>query len=415
MAAAAVTVAVMSVTSSSTSSITIRSAEENDRPALHELRQQAFSERAASFDEAEDRAYVPLDRRLVAVEGARVVGTLAVWELGQWFGGRRADMGGVAGVAVAPTHRGRGVASALLREAIAVMRRRGEVLSTLHGRNNTLYRRHGWEIAGAHPEQTVLTRALLDLPRADADVALRPVELADLSRLADLYHRVAAAEPGHIWMNDQFAARWVLGTSEQEAYVVETGDGFTGSITFAHDRPAEGDESYSLTVRHLVALDCASELALWRVLAAHHPVARAARFVGPLHRALPVAMCEREVRPAGAGWCWMTRLVDAAGAVAARGWPDNADVEVPLDVVDSLAPWNAGPHVLRVRGGKGTLEPGGSGRVRVEVGRLAAMHTGWSDPRQLAAWGLLRGATDEDLAGLTTAFAGPTPWCRHYF
>lgn len=394
--------------------VEVRTARDDEREVLHRLSQQAFLARSSPYDENEDRAGIPLDRRLVAVDGGRIVGKLAVWELGQWFGGRRVPMGGVAGVAVEATSRGKGVGSALLRALLPESRERGEVIASLYPMNHTFYRRHGWEVAGSYPEQRADLRAFADLPKPGGAVTLREAVEADLPAMRKVLDTVARFEPGNLSYSASFAAQR-LRPGENEIYVAESGGELTGVLALSHTDPSSEHERYGLTVRCLVAADLDTELELARVLGAHYPVAHSVRFVAPTGRTLPTLFGERSVRPCGSGWCWMTRLVDAAGAVSARGYADQVDVEVDLEVDDPVAPWNAGRFVLRVRDGQGTLAPGGSGRVHVGIGHLASLYTGWASPRHLARLGVLRGATDADVAALERAFAGPSPWCRDFF
>lgn len=57
-------------------------------------------------------------------------------------------MAGVSGVKVAPEARGRGVATALLTELLAVLTGRGYPLSVLYPSTLGVYRSLGWELAG---------------------------------------------------------------------------------------------------------------------------------------------------------------------------------------------------------------------------------------------------------------------------
>lgn len=111
----------------------------------------------------------------------------------------------------------------------------------------------------------------------------------------------------------------------------------------------------------------------------------------------------------------MTRLVDAPGAVAARGFPPGLEVTVPIRIHDRRLPANDGAFVLEVQGGRGALTAGGDGRVEVDVHDLAALYTGFTSARVLARRGALAGATDADVDALAWAFDGPIPWMREYF
>jgi predicted acetyltransferase len=396
--------------------IDVRTARDADREAMHQLGQQSFSARPAPYDEAADRAAVPLERRLVATDDEKVVGKLAVWELGQWFGGRRVPMAGVGGVGVEPAYRGRGVATALLGAALPAMRERGEVISTLYPMNHTLYRRHGWELAGAYPEYKVDAQAFAKLPRPSGTVRLRRAEPTDLPRLRELHEAVSREEPGNLWYGDTFAERRLLGHPiGQDTHVAEHDGIVTGAIALERADTSDERAFYTLSVRQLIAADLDTELALLHLIGNHYPVARTVEIVSPHHHTLAMLLGERDAHPTGAGWCWMSRLVDAPGAVAARGFRPEIDVEVHLDIADRTAPWNAGPQVLRIKDGTGQLEPGGRADVRVDTGFLAALYTGWANPWRLARVGKLPGASDADLHGLDGAFRGPTPWARDFF
>jgi predicted acetyltransferase len=106
---------------------------------------------------------------------------------------------------------------------------------------------------------------------------------------------------------------------------------------------------------------------------------------------------------------WMLRVVDAVGAIAARGWPSYLQGRVDLDVVDDVCPWNAGPHQLVLSGGHGRLEPGGQADVRLAARGFGMLYAGAAGPALLRRAGLLSGgdaSTDEFLQAAT---AGPRP------
>ena len=396
--------------------IEVRVAQEGDREEIWALGQQAFQTTFREYNEADDLSSTPLDRRLVAVDNGRVIGALRVWELGQYFGGRKVPMGGMAGGAVEAAHRGRGVASQLLRHSLTAMRERGEVICTLYPMNHALYRRHGWEIAGTFPRHLLDLRALRDLSKPSGDYTFRRSTEDDLATLRQLHESVVCEEPGNVWYGHDFAARRLLNyRGHQDVYVAERDGGIVGSITLGrHDAP-EGRGSFALEVRNLVAVDLDAELALLHLAGSYHPVAEVAYVVWPQSYALPLMLGERVMAPHAGGWCWMTRLVDAPGAVAARGYPDDVDVEVHLDVVDDLVPENSGPAVLRVKNGQGELYAGGRGDVRLSVGGFAALYTGWASPVRLRRLGLLEGAGEAELRALDRAFISRTPWAREFF
>jgi predicted acetyltransferase len=111
----------------------------------------------------------------------------------------------------------------------------------------------------------------------------------------------------------------------------------------------------------------------------------------------------------------MLRLIDAAAAVAARGWPNGVAGEVDLELVDDLCPWNAGPHRLVISDEKAELAPGGTGTVRVTPQGLAVLYAGATSPAVLRRAGLLEGGDARTDALLTAATTGPPPGLLDYF
>lgn len=114
-----------------------------------------------------------------------------------------------------------------------------------------------------------------------------------------------------------------------------------------------------------MATDGDATLTLWRLLASNRGVSGQVTFYGGPEEPLFLLLAEQDTEVLG-DWRWMTRLVDLAGAVEARGWPGVADAQIHLHVSDDLAGWNDGRWVLTVKDGQGLLEEGGRGSVRTQ-------------------------------------------------
>ena len=98
---------------------------------------------------------------------------------------------------------------------------------------------------------------------------------------------------------------------------------------------------------------------------------------------------------------WILRLLDVPGALEARGYPGGVRAELHLDVRDDFLPGNQGHHVLSVSGGRGKVARGGRGELKLDVGALAPLYTGyhsvaeWSKFGRLEAGHYLAGGEDE--------------------
>jgi predicted acetyltransferase len=117
---------------------------------------------------------------------------------------------------------------------------------------------------------------------------------------------------------------------------------------------------------------------------------------------------------------WMLRVVDAAAAIAGRGFPAAADVAVRLRLADELCPANAGLWSLAVSGGQGTLLRRGAGDAAEPAAPLvlgmrgfAALYAG-TPLATLRAAGLAAGGGPASDAALDGAFAA-TSYLLDYF
>lgn len=397
----------------------VRPYEPDDAQGALDMRVQAFSSSMhVDLDDVTD-VYVPDERRLVAeADDGRIVGQLGVWPFRQVFGGRAVRMGGVGGVAVAMEHRRRGVGRALLAASLDLMGDLGDVVSTLYPSTPGFYRRWGWEVCGERIRRRTATRELATLPPPPDDVTVRPADAAThLAAIVDLCDQVVATEPGGVlpgpvWLQRQLA----FDADDPEfCFVAVHDDEVVGFLAGAKQSPSTTTSPFDVDVTSLVARDWDAERALWHVVAANHPVAATVTFVATptaaIMRHLPVAM------PAPTDRChlWMTRIVDAPGAIAARGWPD-LDGEVVLALADQSRPANDGTWRLAVSGGRARLVRADdtTPAARMDITTLATLYTGGATARQLSRSGELA-ADDDTIDRLTTLFTTPAPAIRDYF
>jgi predicted acetyltransferase len=393
----------------------IRPLQPHDAEQAFALRVAAFSS-AAHVDYDGSEIYIPDEHRLVAVDGDRVVGHLGIWPFHQAFMGCPVPMGGVAGVVVAHDRRGSGVASKLLAAALEHMHDAGLAISSLYPSTPMPYRRWGWEYAGVHIRRRIATRELLDVPVPTAEIALRPYTPSDLSALVAVHDGRTRTEAGGLVAGERWLHRALdPDPDEPEIAMVATRHGQVVGLVLAIKTSAQDDHSmFGLQVLRLFGIDLDTERALWRFIGHHHAVAAMTTFrsrpAEPLLFDLPYGL--HLAGPASEHF--MTRLVDAPAAIAARGWPA-VTATVELEIVDPRHRANSGRFVLEVQDRAAALTPGGSGRVRIDIGALSSLYTGFAGPAQLAHAGRLTGATDDDVAALTDAFSAPLPFIRDYF
>ena len=337
----------------------------------------------------------------VARVGGEVVGTLGLVPLQQWFGGRAIGMGGIRAVTAAPHLRGRGVAGALLRAALADCAAQGLPLATLYPSTQPVYRRAGFEQAGVRIWWRLDLRAFRPLRRPADDMAVQAL------------HWHASQRPGNLHRDPWTWRRIrepVWGGPTEGTMVTRAGRP-VGYTYLARDETAKGPFFFQILDHEAVDPEALRAL-LW-FCGQHRSMAKELRWHGgpadPLANLLPGLRAKPERFTH-----WMLRVVDLAAAVAARGWPKPLQADVHVEIDDAVCPANHGRFRLRVSDGRALLAPGGEGRLRLTARALAPLFTGHASAFALREAGLLDGP-DADCALASACFAGPAPWMREGF
>ncbi|MFH8626352.1 GNAT family N-acetyltransferase [Streptomyces vietnamensis] len=362
-----------------------------------------------------------MDRGLLALaEDGRPVGTAAAYSFELTLPGEAVvPVGGVTAVGVLPSHRRRGVLSAMMRHQLAELRARGEFLSVLLASEAPIYGRFGYGPATYTGRLTVPRRqASLDLPRAGTGSDTGSVEVLRRAEcgevLEEVYDRYRRAQPGalsrppHWW--ERGAGQPPVAPAPRHVAVHRDADGVPdGYATYAL-----GDGG-TLTVDETIATDDAVFTALARFLLGHDLVDRVVfKHVPPGH---PLRWQLADFRAGEVGgdtdWLWV-RLLDVPGALTARGW--FADGELVLDVDDPFL-GEHGRHLLTVRDGKAECVPTDrEPDLSLDVRDLGSVYLGGTAPSTLVRAGHVR-AHRPGVAALADAlFRGErAPHCLHWF
>src|SRR3984957_18391903 len=316
-----------------------------------------------------------------AFDAGQLVASARYLPMQQWWHGQVMPMAGVAGVKVAPEERGRGVGKALMAALLAEMASRGYPVSALYPSTLSIYRALGWEVGGGLYEAVMPSRALAELAAPDPVLGgagggpdapgLRHAGPADAVAVIETLGRAhqALRQGGPTTREPAEAARWA-GTSR----------------------------------------------AFWRILASHTTMAETIRVklapddpVTWLLRNPEVAVQREE--------SWMLRLVDAAQAIGARGFPANAAVCAQLELTDPVRPGNSGRWSLEVSSGAGKLSPAAGtadgSALRLGARGLAALYAG-VPVATLRHAGLAVGGDPAADEALDSAFGG-TAFMTDYF
>lgn len=343
--------------------------------------------------------------------GKQVLGGLVILPLGQWWGGRCVEMGGIAAVGIAPEFRGVGAAKILMQQAIRDMYTSSLAISTLFPATQYLYRQVGYENA------MVVCKWEIDCHKINVreqPLAAVPVRIGDSGNFQifqGLYDQQASMINGYL-RRDRFLWGEKFRRENEIIYKYLFGDiqQPQGYIIYNHES-SSGDNI--LRVRDWVLLTPDAITSFWGFLAKMRSqidkIIWRDAVITPLTLFLP-EQNERLRDPSQV----MMRIVNVVKALEQRGYSSELATELHLQIKDDLIRENNGNFILKITAGRGTIEPGGKGDFQLDIRALAALYTGLFTPTQLQIAGKLT-ATQESLVKATGIFANPLPTISDYF
>ncbi|MFJ3776894.1 GNAT family N-acetyltransferase [Streptomyces sp. NPDC090075] len=369
-------------------------------------------------------AALEMDRSLFAVTAdGRPVGTASAYSFELTLPGEiLVPVGGVTAVGVLPSHRRRGVLTAMMRHQLTELRARGEFLSVLLASEALIYRRFGYGPATYTQRLTMprhkgalapyRARGAADEPESGSVEVLRRAECGEL--LEEVYDRYRRAQPGAVSRPHRW---WTLGAgqppvSSAQRYVAVHRD--TDGVPDGYASYAIG-ENRTLTVDETIAVDDGVFTALARFVLAHDLVSEVVfKQVPPGHPLRWQLVDFRAGQVSGdMDWLWV-RLLDIPRALTARGWC--ADGEIVLDVDDPFL-GEHGRYLLTVRNGKADCVPTDrQPDLSLDVSDLGSVYLGGTAPSTLVRAGHIR-AHRPGAADLADALfrAERAPHCLHWF
>ncbi|MFN2581447.1 MAG: enhanced intracellular survival protein Eis [Candidatus Dormibacteria bacterium] len=348
----------------------------------------------------------------VARAGDEVVGSYVLFPAGQFFGGRSVPAAGVAGVAVAPHWRRRGVAGELMRDLVATAAARGAALAPLLAATTRLYRRWGWEIGDRAVRQRVRTAALTPL-RGDGRAApLQDNVAIEALRRSVLHHWDGPMDRPDWWLD----VEWPLGAEHHthHTYGWYEDGALTGVVRYAQEPSSAWSR---IIVEELTAATGNALRGLLGFLGGHEPQAPEITFAHSSLRQRSellflLADADKLITTEG-HLCWMQRIVDVPIAIEARGWAQRVDARLQVAVRD---PVNREDELftIQVRDGRATVSRGGEGLVRCGVGALSSWYSGTLRAYDAVRLGLLDASSD-DVAIMDALVGDREAWFSDFF
>jgi len=398
--------------------IEIRTIEDDERADWVRAAETSFSAVSKDDEIEEMLPTIENDRSFAAVDGTRIVGTSAAISTRMVVpGGDRVPTAAVTMVGVQPTHRRRGINTAMMAAILDQAEDRGEPLAALFASEGAIYGRFGYGLAamlgefqaesarmdfvrGYEPRGRVelLTRAeALPIVGSVYDASLRT---GGVER-SDVLGEFALSELGH----DRRDKPWFYAVhraedGEPDAYAV---------YTMKHDWP-RSVPSGTIEVSECMAATPQGYADIWRYLFDVDLVATVEAWNRPSDEPLLLLAREpRRLRFSLNDGLWV-RLADITAALSARRYQGSG--RVVFEVVDPFRPANDGRYELLVQDGVGVgtatdAEPDLVGTVNV----LGAAYLGGTSFAQLAAAGQVEERTVGSVAAADALFRWtPAPW-----
>ncbi|MTJ55824.1 GNAT family N-acetyltransferase [Anabaena sp. UHCC 0253] len=342
-------------------------------------------------------------------QNQHIAGGLATLNMGQWWGGKRVPMTGIASVGIAPEYRGDGAALTLMQHTIQELYTQEVPISVLYPATQTLYRKVGFERGGSYCIWEILTDSI---QMREQPLLLHPVMLTEHQIFHDLYQQQAQLIPGYL---DRNSALWQLFTQSNEkrkvyAYLIGSQEQPQGYIIFTQERTEDGA---ILKVTDWVVLTDAAAQTFWSFLYKHRSQIKKVQWkscvIDSLQLLLPEPIAKISLHK-----CWMLRVINLFKALEMRGYPGEIAAELHLDIKDDLLPANNGKFILSVVNGRGKVTKGGKGELQLDIRGLAPLYTGLFSPQKLQQLGKLD-ATESALSAATQIFTSVSPWMANFF
>ncbi|WP_067458231.1 GNAT family N-acetyltransferase [Actinomadura macra] len=344
--------------------------------------------------------------RIGAYTGEALVGQLAALPMRLSAPGVLLDCSAITFAGVLPTHRRRGVLTAMMERALADAGTANRPVTALWASQSAIYGRYGYGLANRMIGMEIDTSRPLTL-RTEADP--RPLRLIDRHAAAEIlgpiHARAIERRPGGLVRDTEWWEHGILPLVDEEA------ESFTEPRIVVMDGEPGGYAIYRthytdrgvVRLEDLVADTPQVEAALWRYLASIDLTNRIKADQRPEDDLVPhmVADPDQVVVNSLSGALWL-RLVDAPAALRARNWA--SDESLVIDLRDAHLPANQGRWRLTA----GACDPTADAPdLTLDAAALAAAYLGGGSLRTLARLGLITEHTLDAAGRLDRAFSVP--------
>ena len=359
-------------------------------------------------------------RAFSAVEGSQTIGGCCAFAFDLTTPGGQVKAAGVTMVGVKPTHRRRGVLTALMKRQLADVLDCGEPVAYLWASEENIYGRFGYGLSGmAGDIEIARERASLfaDAPRIGRLRLVPP--LAALAPIRTIYDAVAATRPGLFSRSEDWWKRRVLpdlawqraGGGELVCTLLEIDGAPAAYALYRFDQKWERSIPAGVVrVIECLGVSPSATREIWRYLLELDWCATIkANFLPADHPIVLLAAEPRRLKLSFREGCFV-RLVDVQAALAARAYGPG---EVVIEVFDAILPANAGRWLVAGAGAKRTDR---APDICCDVSALASAYLGGFSWRQIVASSRAKAAGEEAITRADRVFERrEAPWVPEIF
>jgi len=365
-------------------------------------------------------ALVGPDRAFLARDEGALAGGCCSFPMELTTPGGRVKAAGVTMVGVQPTHRRRGVLTAMMRRQLDDCRERGEPVAYLWASEERIYGRFGYGLTGLSADVEISRDRAEFFTTAPTIGQARLIPLADaLAPVRAVYAEVAATRPGMFARPDEWFRRRTLadaawmraGGGELVCAVLEVEGAPAAYALYRFDPKWERNLPAGVVrVSEVMATTPEAMRAIWRYLLNLDWCATIkAAFLPADHPLFLLAAEPRRMRAGLRDGCF-ARLVDVEAALSARAYGPG---EVVIEIADAFCPWNAGRWLVS----EGAVaRTDGAADISCDVSALSSAYLGGFSWAQIVASCRASAASKEAVARADRVFERRgAPWVPEIF
>ncbi len=401
--------------------VEIRTIAEDEFETWMRAIESAFGGHVRPEDVHNERKVIDPARCLAAFDGDDIVGCASSVVFEMTVPGGTIPTVGITGVGVVPTHRRRGVNTALMRRQLDDIRDEGCAIAALFASEGGIYGRFGYGLATFEASVDIETSRSAFVPGSEGDGRVRLLERdAAKDRYLSMFDESRLTRPGAMrmepnWFDYEFAEKH-FGEERKFFFAFhETGKDVDGVAVYTIKHNWSGVPQNEVELYALDALNPSAYAQMWRFVLDLDLVSKLTAWSLPADE--PLLHLLREPRRLNLRLrdALRLRFLDISRALSSRRYPREG--RVVFDVRDAFCPWNEGRYALDSGAEGATCEQTeDDADLLLTTNELAAVYLGGSTFSQLHRAGRV---SEERAGAIGTADAmftwDPTPWAMLHF